>query len=180
MGKAGSSATQEHERAELENLSRCYINALGKFIGPNVDIPAPDVYTNPQMMAWMMDEYSRIVGHNEFGVITGKPLEVGGSEGRFDSTAMGGMYVMRDAAKMMKIDLKKAKIAVQGFGNAGMFALELSNKMFGSKVVAVSDSTGGIYVPTGINYEKLVDVKKKKGTRAGIPRSAEDNQRAAT
>ena len=154
---------------ELENLSRAYINALGRFIGPNTDIPAPDVYTNPQMMAWMMDEYSKLVGHNEFGVITGKPLEVGGSEGRFDSTAMGGMYVMRDAAKMMKIDLKKAKIAVQGFGNAGMFALELSSKMFGSKVVAVSDSSGGIYVPAGINYEKLVEIKNKKGTVQAYP-----------
>ncbi len=152
---------------ELENLSRAYIQALGDFIGPKVDIPAPDVYTNSQTMAWMMDEYSKIVGHNEFGMITGKPLEIGGSEGRFDSTAMGGMYVLREAAKLKKIDLKKAKIAIQGFGNAGNFAFDLSKKLFGSKIVAISDSEGGIYSDKGLDYDKLKEAKAKTGSVEG-------------
>lgn len=149
---------------ELEGLSRGYIRALGKFIGPRIDIPAPDVYTNPQIMAWMMDEYSRLVGYDEFGVITGKPIDVWGSEGRFDSTAMGGMYVLREAARLRKIDLKRAKIAIQGFGNAGMFAFELSEKLFGSKVVAVSDSGGGVYAAGGLDYGRLVRTKKETGS----------------
>ncbi|MDE1823501.1 MAG: Glu/Leu/Phe/Val dehydrogenase [Candidatus Micrarchaeota archaeon] len=148
---------------ELENLSRGYIRAIGKFIGPRTDIPAPDVYTNPQIMAWMMDEYSKIVGYDEFGVITGKPVEVWGSEGRFDSTAMGGMYVLREAAKRLNLDPKKAKIAIQGFGNAGKFAYELSQKVFGAKIVAITDSKGGVYDPNGLDYEKL-EAAKKKGT----------------
>ncbi|MGC8479420.1 MAG: Glu/Leu/Phe/Val family dehydrogenase [Candidatus Micrarchaeia archaeon] len=152
---------------ELENLSRAYIRALGNNIGPNVDIPAPDVYTNAQEMAWMMDEYSKLVGHNEFGVITGKPLEVGGSEGRFDSTAMGGMYVLREAAKLKKIDLKKARIAIQGFGNAGNFAFDLCKRLFGSKIVAISDSVGGVYNDKGLDYQKLKDAKTKTGSIDG-------------
>jgi glutamate dehydrogenase (NAD(P)+) len=140
---------------EMEAISRGYIRAIGKFIGPEVDIPAPDVYTTPQIMAWMADEYQKLVGHNAPGVVTGKPLEVGGSEGRFDSTALGGMYVLREAAKYKKIDLKKARIAIQGFGNAGRYALELSKSMFGSKVVAISDSSGGVYDPNGLDIEKL-------------------------
>ena len=149
---------------ELENLSRAYIRAIAKFIGPQVDIPAPDVYTTPQIMAWIMDEYSKIAGQNEFAVITGKPLEVWGSEGRFDSTAMGGMYVLREAAKLKKIDLKHAKVAIQGFGNAGMFAMDLVTKLFGSKVVAISDSKGGIYSEAGLDYNTLVKVKQSTGS----------------
>ena len=154
---------KELNESELENLSRGYIRALGRLIGPKVDIPAPDVYTNPQIMAWMMDEYSKIVGYDEFGVITGKPIEVWGSEGRFDSTAMGGMYVMREAAKRMNMDITKAKIAIQGFGNAGKFAFELATKLFNSKVVAISDSSGGIYSEDGLDYNQLVNLKETKG-----------------
>ncbi|MCW6160187.1 MAG: Glu/Leu/Phe/Val dehydrogenase [Candidatus Micrarchaeales archaeon] len=155
------------DERELEALSRAYIRALGNIIGPETDVPAPDVYTTPQIMAWMMDEYTNIVRHNEFGVITGKPTEIWGSEGRKDSTAMGGMFVMREAAKLLKIDLKKAKIAVQGFGNAGMYAYTLSKKMFGSNVVAISDSQGGIYDPDGLDLKKLEDAKKKTGSVDG-------------
>ncbi|MCL4365347.1 MAG: Glu/Leu/Phe/Val dehydrogenase [Candidatus Marsarchaeota archaeon] len=155
------------DEAELEDLSRGYIRALGRNIGPRVDIPAPDVYTNPQMMAWMMDEYSRIVGYDEFGVITGKPVGLGGSEGRFDSTAMGGMYVLREAAKLSGIDLGKSSIAIQGFGNAGMFAFEIATGIHGAKVVAVSDSRGGIYDPDGLDYNKLLEAKKSTGTVQG-------------
>ncbi len=157
--------TKEMNEVELENVSRGYIKALARFIGPRVDIPAPDVYTNPQIMAWMMDEYSKIVGYDEFGMITGKPLEVWGSEGRFDSTAMGGMYVLREAAKLRKLNMKNAEIAIQGFGNAGMFAFDLAKRTFGEKVkiVGVSDSEGGIYSEKGLDYEKLVETKKKRG-----------------
>ncbi len=155
------------DERELESLSRAYIRSLGRYIGPDVDIPAPDVYTTPQIMAWMMDEYSNIVRHNEWGVITGKPVDIWGSEGRKDSTAMGAMYIMREAAKMLKIDLKKAKIAVQGFGNAGMYAYTLSKKMFGANVVAISDSKGGVYDPDGLDLKKLNDAKDKTGSVDG-------------
>ena len=154
---------KELNEAELESLSRNYIRAICREIGPDVDVPAPDVYTTPQIMAWMMDEYSNLVGKQEFGMITGKPTEVWGSEGRFDSTAMGGMYVLREAAKLKKLNLKSAKIAIQGFGNAGRFAFEIAQKLSGSKVVAVSDSSGGIYAKGGIDYEKLVKAKTAGG-----------------
>jgi glutamate dehydrogenase (NAD(P)+) len=154
---------KELNEAELESLSRNYIRAICREIGPDVDVPAPDVYTTPQIMAWMMDEYSNLVGKQEFGMITGKPTEVWGSEGRFDSTAMGGMYVLREAAKLKKLNLKNAKIAIQGFGNAGRFAFEIAEKLSGSKVVAVSDSSGGIYSKGGIDYEKLVKAKTAGG-----------------
>ncbi len=149
---------------ELERLSRGYIRAIGKYIGPQVDIPAPDVYTTPQIMACMMDEYSNIVRHDAFATITGKPLEIWGSEGRSDSTAMGGMYVMREAAKGLGIDLKTAKVAVQGFGNAGMFAYTLSKKLFGSNVVAISDSVGAVYDANGLDLAKLEKAKKETGS----------------
>lgn len=153
--------------AELENLSRAYIRAVAGFIGPHTDIPAPDVYTTPQIMGWMMDEYSKIAGHDEFAVITGKPLEVWGSEGRFDSTAVGAMYVLREAAKMSKMNLKNAKIAIQGFGNAGKFAFELTQKFFGSKVVAISDSKSGVYSEKGLDYKKLSTIKEKTDSLEG-------------
>ena len=153
--------------AELENLSRSYIRCISKFIGPETDIPAPDVYTTPQMMAWMMDEYSRIKEHNVYGVITGKPLEVWGSEGRSDSTALGGMFVLREAAKLKKINLKKATIAVQGFGNAGHFAFSLASQLFGSKIVAITDSQGGVYSEKGLDLAKLDEAKKRTGSVDG-------------
>lgn len=148
---------------ELEQLTRGYVRGLGRFIGPGIDIPAPDVYTDPQMMAWIMDEYSRLRGQNEFGVVTGKPIEVWGSQGRFNSTAMGGMYVMREAAKVLKLNLKKSKVAIQGFGNAGSFAFELAHDL-GAKVVAVSDSQGGIVDENGLDFAKVKEAKEKMGT----------------
>ncbi len=155
--------------AELERLSRGYIRAIGRFIGPERDIPAPDVYTTPQIMAWMMDEYSKIVGYNAPGVITGKPLEVGGSLGRGDATARGGMYCLREAAKKLKLDLSKATVAIQGFGNAGQFAHKLVTEMFGAKVVAVSDSKGGIYCEKGLNFEEVLKHKEKTGSVVNFP-----------
>jgi glutamate dehydrogenase (NAD(P)+) len=154
---------------EIERLSRGYIRAIGRFIGPEKDIPAPDVYTTPQIMAWMMDEYSKIVGYNAPGVITGKPLEVGGSLGRGDATAKGGMYCLREAAKKIKLDLSKATVAVQGYGNAGQFAHKLVTEMFGAKVVAVSDSKGGIYSEKGLDFEKVLAHKEKTGSVVNFP-----------
>ncbi len=152
---------------DLEFLSRAYIRALGKDIGVDVDVPAPDVNTTPQIMAWMLDEYNNIVRHNEPGVITGKPLEVGGSVGRNDSTAMGGIYVLREAAKMLKMDPKKSTVVVQGFGNAGRYAYTLSKQILGAKVVAISDSQGGVYDPDGLDLAKLDEAKQKTGSVQG-------------
>ncbi len=160
---------KEMSEGELERLSRGYIRAIGRFIGPERDIPAPDVYTNPQIMAWMMDEYSKIVGYNAPGVITGKPIEIGGSLGRGDATAKGGMYVLREAAKKIKLDLKNATVAIQGYGNAGQFAHKLVTEMFGSKVVAVSDSKGGIYSENGLDYNKVLEHKEKTGSVINFP-----------
>jgi glutamate dehydrogenase (NAD(P)+) len=149
---------------EKERLARGYIRALGRFIGPKKDIPAPDVYTTPQIMAWMMDEYSTITGYNTPGVITGKPLSLGGSLGRGDATAKGGMFALREAAYINDIDLSGATVAIQGYGNAGQFAHSLIEEMFGSKVIAISDSKGGILNRSGLKAEKCINTKLKKGS----------------
>jgi glutamate dehydrogenase (NAD(P)+) len=151
---------------ELERLSRAYVRALGHYIGEETDVPAPDVYTTPQIMAWMMDEYSVMRGYNVPGVITGKPLPLGGSAGRGDATAKAGMYTIREAAKLLGIDLGRAKVAVQGYGNAGQFAHKLMTGMFGSKVVAVSDSKGGTYCDDGLDFDKAMEWKNQEGTVA--------------
>lgn len=157
---------KEMSMGELERLSRAYIRAIGHYIGEETDVPAPDVYTTPQIMAWMMDEYAVIRGYNVPGVITGKPLALGGSAGRGDATARGGMYTIREAAKTLGIDMKNATVAVQGYGNAGQFAHRLISEMFGSKVVAVSDSKGGIYCPDGLEFNAVLAWKNEKGTVA--------------
>ena len=169
--------TKALNEQELEGISRGYIRAVGKFIGPDIDVPAPDVYTTPQIMAWMMDEYSKMAGKNCFGVITGKPIEVWGSQGRNDATAMGGMYVLREAAKAKGLNLKNATIAIQGFGNAGNFAFNLSKKLFGSKIVAVSDSSGGVYSKQGLDYDKCIEAKQKSGSVQGYARAEQGNKR---
>ncbi|MHB1456812.1 MAG: Glu/Leu/Phe/Val family dehydrogenase [Armatimonadota bacterium] len=162
---------KEMSETELEKLSRAYIDAIGMFIGPDKDIPAPDVYTTPQTMAWMMDEFSKINGHYTPGVITGKPIALGGSQGRGDATARGGMYTVREAAKHLGIDLSKSKVAVQGFGNAGYFAALLVTKLFGSKVIAVSDSRGGILMESGLDADAVLAYKDKTGSVVGFPGS---------
>ena len=156
---------------ELERLSRSYIDAVGRIIGPDKDIPAPDVYTTPQIMAWMMDEFSKITGCNSFGVITGKPLSIGGSEGRGDATARGGAYCVREAAKHLGIDLSKATVAIQGFGNAGQYAATLFASILGCKIVAVSDTKGGVYSQDGIDAEAIVKHKLSTGSVIGFPGS---------
>jgi len=160
---------KEMSKGELERLSRGYIRALAHYIGPEIDVPAPDVYTDAQVMAWMMDEYSKIVGHNAPGVITGKPLPLGGSVGRVDATARGGMYCLREAAKVLGINLEGATAAIQGYGNAGTFAHKLGVELLGLKVVAVSDSKGGIYNPKGLDYEKVLAHKTETGAVINFP-----------
>ncbi|NPA91399.1 MAG: Glu/Leu/Phe/Val dehydrogenase [Chloroflexi bacterium] len=160
---------KELSERELERLSRGYIRRVARFIGANIDVPAPDVYTNPQIMAWMMDEYDTIVGRQEPGVITGKPVELGGSKGRIDATARGGIYTVREAAKVLGLDLKGQPAAIQGYGNAGSFAHKLAVELLGMKVVAVSDSKGGIYNPDGLDYEQVLEHKKRTGSVVGFP-----------
>jgi glutamate dehydrogenase (NAD(P)+) len=159
--------------SELERLSRAYIRQVGRIIGLEKDVPAPDVYTTPQIMAWMMDEFSMMQGFNEFGMITGKPLPLGGSAGRGDATARGGIYCLREWGKATKFDLKGATAAIQGYGNAGSFAHKLGEEILGLKIVAVSDSRGGIYNPDGLKYSEVIAQKQKTGKVTGFPGAKE-------
>ena len=161
--------TKEMSQGELERLSRAYVQAMWQFIGPDKDIPAPDVYTNPQIMAWMMDEYSKIAGKNQFGIITGKPLCLGGSAGRDDGTAQGGWYTIGEAAKECGIELKQATVAIQGYGNAGYYAGYRGKTLFDSKIVAVSDTKGGIFSKEGIDPEAVREHKAKTGSVINFP-----------
>jgi len=157
---------KEMSRAELERLSRGYIDAIGMIIGPELDIPAPDVYTDPQIMAWMMDEFAKIRGYNAPGVITGKPIPLGGSQGRGDATARGAVYTIREATKKLNIPLKDATVAVQGYGNAGSYAAILLKEM-GARVIAVSDSKGGILYEKGLDPQAVLQHKHKTGSVVG-------------
>lgn len=159
---------KELSQTELERIARGFIRALGRFIGPERDIPAPDVYTTPQIMAWMMDEYSNIVGHNAPGVITGKPIPLGGSLGRGDATARGTVYCVIEAAKILGINLSGATVAIQGYGNAGYFAAKLMKELAGSKVVAITDSRGGVYDQNGIDADAANEYKQSTGSVSGF------------
>jgi glutamate dehydrogenase/leucine dehydrogenase len=159
-GKGGVIANpKELSTTELERLSRGYIRAIHDFIGPNKDIPAPDVYTNPQVMSWMMDEYNSIKGQHHPNIITGKPVHLGGSEGRGDATAKGGYYVLMQAIKKLNLNKKELKVAIQGFGNAGSFLAKMLYEE-GLKIVAVSDSKGAIYNSEGLNPNDVLEHKK--------------------
>ncbi len=160
---------KEMSQRELERLSRAYIRQVGRIIGEETDIPAPDVYTNPQIMAWMMDEYSFIRGHNVPGVITGKPIPLGGSRGRGDATARGGMFTIREAGKVLDIELEGATAAVQGYGNAGSFAHSLGEELLGLNIVAVSDSSGAIYNPDGLDSDAVKAHKQQTGSVIDFP-----------
>jgi glutamate dehydrogenase (NAD(P)+) len=160
---------KELSAAEKERLARAYIRAVGRFLSDTNDVPAPDVYTTPEIMAWMMDEFETIIGQHQPGVITGKPIALGGSAGRGDATARGGIYVVREAAAKLGLDLKGKLMAVQGFGNAGQFAALLGAEILGLKVVAVSDSQGGVYNAKGLDAKALVDHKKRTGSLGGFP-----------
>ncbi|MDQ8738337.1 Glu/Leu/Phe/Val dehydrogenase [Paenibacillus sp. LHD-38] len=149
---------------ELERVSRAFMEAIADFVGPDKDIPAPDVYTTPQIMGWMMDTYSRLKGVNSPGVITGKPLILGGSKGRNEATAQGCVYTILAALNDMNIPVQNATAAIQGFGNAGRIAARLLSEA-GCKIVAVSDSKGGIYDPNGIDIEKISMLKDTASIR---------------
>ena len=167
-GKGGITVNpKELSEKEIELLSRAFVRAFHKHIGPKKDIPAPDVYTTPQIMAWMMDEYEKIIGEKSPGVITGKPLELGGSKVRDIATALGGVYVLEEAMK--KIGLTEKTVAIQGFGNAGMNAAKILAKL-GYRIVAVSDSKGAIYNKDGLFVEDVIKAKKKKGTVTEYPK----------
>ncbi len=153
---------------ELETLARSYIRQLADVIGPYTDVPAPDVYTNPQIMAWMMDEYEKIVRKHSPSIITGKPLALGGSAGRSIATAKGGIFTIREAAKDIGLDLTEATVAVQGYGNAGSWAAKILQDDFGCKIVAVSDSKGGIFNKDGIDPYKAANHKEKTRTVVGL------------
>jgi glutamate dehydrogenase (NAD(P)+) len=159
-------------QAELQNLTRRYTTEIQPFIGPNQDIPAPDVNTNPQIMAWLMDTYSMNIGYSVPGVTTGKPIVLGGSEGRNEATGRGCVFTIESAARILELDLAKSRTVVQGFGNAGSVAARLMSEL-GSPVVAVSDSRGGIYNPNGLDLDAVSAHKARTGSVIGF-RDADD------
>ncbi len=169
-GKGGVTCNpKEMSQGEQERLARGYIRQVGRILGVTKDVPAPDVYTTPQIMAWMMDEFEAIQEQSHPGVITGKPIPLGGSQGRGDATARGGMYTTREAAKKLGIELKGATAAVQGFGNAGQYAALLGEEILGLKIIAASDSRGGVINPAGMDAKALVKHKLETGSLAGFP-----------
>jgi len=157
---------------ELEHLSRRFFTEIEVLIGPERDIPAPDVNTNAQVMSWFMDTYSMHVGYTVPGVVTGKPISLGGSEGRNEATARGCVYTIVEAANHVGLDLGTARVAVQGFGNAGSIAAKLMHDE-GSTIVAVSDSAGGIRNADGLDIDRVIAWKREHGTVRGFPGAQE-------
>ncbi|HYM84119.1 MAG TPA: Glu/Leu/Phe/Val dehydrogenase [Candidatus Dormibacteraeota bacterium] len=157
-------------KKELESLSRRFFTEIEVLIGPERDIPAPDVNTTPQVMAWIMDTYSMHQGYTVPGVVTGKPISLGGSEGRNEATARGAVFTVVEAARHIGLDLTRSTVVVQGFGNAGSIAAQLMIDE-GAKVLAVSDSTGGIHDPRGLDIGRVIAWKKEHGTVQGFPGS---------
>ncbi|KYQ87823.1 MULTISPECIES: Glu/Leu/Phe/Val dehydrogenase [Thermoactinomyces] len=160
---------------ELERLSRGYVRAISQIVGPTKDIPAPDVYTNSQIMAWMMDEYSRIREFDSPGFITGKPLVLGGSRGRETATAKGVTLMIREAAKKRNIDLKTARVVIQGFGNAGSYLAKFMHDS-GATVIGISDAYGALYDPDGLDIEYLLDRRDSFGTVTNLFKDTITNQ----
>jgi glutamate dehydrogenase (NAD(P)+) len=155
-------------KGELERMTRRYAAEIQPIIGPEVDIPAPDVYTDAQTMAWIMDTYAMTVGHASPGVVTGKPVSIGGSEGRTDATGRGVLYVVEEACKVKKINLRGATVAIQGFGNVGSAVARLFAEKK-AKIVAISDSRGGVHNPRGIDPLRALRYKERSGTVVGMP-----------
>jgi glutamate dehydrogenase (NAD(P)+) len=155
-------------RRELEALTRRYVAEIIDAIGPDKDVPAPDVNTNDQIMAWVMDTYSMHVGYTATAVVTGKPIEMGGSLGRREATGRGVMIVTREAAKHLGLDINSATVAVQGFGNVGSVSADLLAKI-GAKIVAVTDWKGGVHNPAGLDIVKMLDFAKQHKTIDGFP-----------
>ena len=154
---------------ELESLTRRFTSEISMFIGPDRDIPAPDVYTNPRTMAWMMDTYSMHRGFSSPGVVTGKPLAIGGSEGRTEATARGCVIVIAEAARRMGLKLKDARVVVQGFGNAGSIAARLMHDEYDAKAIAVSDSQGAIFCREGLDPHRVIEHKERTGSVVAYP-----------
>jgi glutamate dehydrogenase (NAD(P)+) len=154
---------KEMSHGELERLTRRYVSLIFDFLGPHRDIPAPDVYTDEQTMAWMMDTYSQLRGYSVPESVTGKPVEIGGSEGRVCATSLGVAFCVKEAAKIVKLNLKNATVAVQGYGHVGYNAASIMHSL-GCKVIAVSDSSGGIYCPDGLVPSKVYAHKEKTGS----------------
>jgi len=168
-GKGGVEVNPKKlSKKELENLTRGYVKKIFKYVGPKKDVPAPDVYTNAEVMSWFYDEYSRLAGKPTPAVVTGKPIELGGSLGRDKATAQGGVFVLLEAMKKLGIKVKDAKIVVQGFGNAGSHMAELLHKK-GCKIIALCDSKGAIYNPKGMDPKKVAEFKKNTGSVADFP-----------
>jgi len=157
---------------ELERLTRRYAFEIAPIIGPDRDIPAPDVYTDSQTMAWIMDTISMVRGHTELGVVTGKPLSLGGSQGRHEATARGALYALREACKVRGIDLKGSRVAVQGFGNAGSIIARLVAED-GARVVAACDSKSGVYSATGLDIQAALAHKEATGALHGLKSAKE-------
>ena len=155
-------------RRELEALTRRYVAEIIDAIGPDKDVPAPDVNTNDQIMAWVMDTYSMHVGYTATAVVTGKPIEMGGSLGRREATGRGVMIVTREAAKHLGLDIKSATVAVQGFGNVGSVSADLLSKI-GARVIAVTDWKGGVYNQDGLDITKMIDYARQHKTIDGFP-----------
>ncbi|HEY7410986.1 MAG TPA: Glu/Leu/Phe/Val dehydrogenase [Vicinamibacteria bacterium] len=167
-GKGGVTCDPKRmSKTELERMTRRYTSEISIIIGPDRDIPAPDVYTDSQTMAWIMDTYSMTQGHSSLGVVTGKPLTLGGSRGRNEATARGALFCIREACAVMKKPLKGATVAVQGFGNAGAIAARLLSED-GARVVAVSDSRAGLYQSRGLDVRALLQHKEQTGSLAGF------------
>src|SRR5437773_4440654 len=152
---------------ELERLTRRYAFEIAPIIGPDRDIPAPDVYTDSQTMAWIMDTISMVHGHTELGVVTGKPLSLGGSQGRHEATARGALYALREACSVRGMKLKGARVAVQGFGNAGSVITGLVAED-GARVVAACDSKSGVYAESGIYVPGVLKHKEETGSLHGF------------
>ncbi|MDR6224531.1 Glu/Leu/Phe/Val family dehydrogenase [Desmospora profundinema] len=160
---------------ELERLSRGYVRAISQIVGPTKDIPAPDVFTNSQIMAWMMDEYSRIREFDSPGFITGKPLVLGGSKGRETATAKGVTIMIREAAKKKGISLEGARVVIQGFGNAGSFLAKFMDDV-GAKVIGISDAYGALHDEDGLDIEYLLDRRDSFGTVTNLFKETITNQ----
>ena len=154
---------------ELEAVSRGYMRGIARFVGLNQDVPAPDVHTNPQIMAWMLDEFEALMGHHEPGMITGKPALLGGSAGRAAATAMGGVVAIREAARVVGMSLEGATCTIQGYGNVGSHAHRLAAEVLGLKVVAVSDEHGGIYHGHGLSPESVTTHLEETGRLSSYP-----------
>jgi len=162
-GKGGIEVDPKRmSKGELESLSRAYARTLAEDIGSWKDVPAPDVNTNGQIMAWMLSEYEQVVGHKEPGVFTGKPIELGGSKGREQATGLGGFYVLEKLVKKMKLRKNEVRIAVQGIGNVGYWFAYFADQA-GYRVVAISDSQGGVYLEEGLNPKLTLECKQKNG-----------------